>query len=253
MNLINFYRTRHLKVTGYLRPRKQEQRMLLHKNARQYRARCFGRTKLSLSSQITDCTSSSAKVVARRATRERDSVHEETERLRHLKIKNLVSGSLQHDQIRFAARQLSYLVAHEEFFSILALDAELYARRASSLSLRITFSPEHNSASKANIEKNSQWLQCWLASSAMLACRLQTQSPMSLTYTTTNSTSCVQPLMQGCMVYQLVNRVTILCYPLVCVHCGPVVDFFITKQTSLHPFDFVRNLFHLLVCILFSC
>ena len=49
------------------------------------------------------------------------------------------------------------------------------------------------------------------------------------------------------------NRVTILCYPLVCVHCGPVEDFFITKQTSLyiHPFDFVRNLFHLLVCILF--
>ena len=40
--------------------------------------------------------------------------------------------------------------------------------------------------------------------------------------------------------------------PLVCVHCGPVEDFFITKQTSLHPFDFVRNLFHLLVCILFS-
>ena len=35
--------------------------------------------------------------------------------------------------------------------------------------------------------------------------------------------------------------------PLVCVHCGPVEDFFITKQTSLHPFDFVRNLFHLLV------
>ena len=32
--------------------------------------------------------------------------------------------------------------------------------------------------------------------------------------------------------------------PLVCVHCEPVVDFFITKQTSLHPFDFVRNLFH---------
>ena len=26
-----------------------------------------------------------------------------------------------------------------------------------------------------------------------------------------------------------------------------MVDFFITKQTSLHPFDFVRNLFHLLV------
>ena len=38
---------------------------------------------------------------------------------------------------------------------------------------------------------------------------------------------------------------TILCYSLVYVHCGPVVDFFITKQseTSLHPFDFVRNLF----------
>ena len=35
----------------------------------------------------------------------------------------------------------------------------------------------------------------------------------------------------------IVNRVTILCYPLVCVHCGPVEDFFITKQTSLHPFD----------------
>ena len=36
---------------------------------------------------------------------------------------------------------------------------------------------------------------------------------------------------------------------LVYVHCGPVVDFFIiTKQTSLHPFDF-RNLFHLLVSL----
>ena len=45
------------------------------------------------------------------------------------------------------------------------------------------------------------------------------------------------------MVSWLVNRVTILCYSLVCVHCGPVVDFFITKQTYLHPFDFVRNLF----------
>ena len=40
--------------------------------------------------------------------------------------------------------------------------------------------------------------------------------------------------------------------PLVYVHCGPVVDFFIiTKQTSLHPFDFVRNLFHLLYNLLF--
>ena len=45
---------------------------------------------------------------------------------------------------------------------------------------------------------------------------------------------------------------TILCYPLVYVHCGPVVDFFITKQTSLHPFDFVRNLFHLLVIIIYG-
>ena len=41
-------------------------------------------------------------------------------------------------------------------------------------------------------------------------------------------------------------RASILCYPLVCVHYGPVVDFFITKQTSLQTFDFVRNLFHLL-------
>ena len=32
----------------------------------------------------------------------------------------------------------------------------------------------------------------------------------------------------------IVNRVTILCYPLVCVHCGPVEDLFITKQTSLY-------------------
>ena len=45
----------------------------------------------------------------------------------------------------------------------------------------------------------------------------------------------------------VVNRVTILCYPLVCVHCWPVADFFIAKQTSLHPFDFVRNLFHYFV------
>ena len=47
----------------------------------------------------------------------------------------------------------------------------------------------------------------------------------------------------------IVNRVTILCYPLVCVHCGPVEDFLIAKQTSLHPFDFVRNLFHLRLAI----
>ena len=43
-----------------------------------YRARCFGRTKLSLFSQSTDCTSFSARVVVRHATREHDSVHEAT-------------------------------------------------------------------------------------------------------------------------------------------------------------------------------
>ena len=36
---------------------------------------------------------------------------------------------------------------------------------------------------------------------------------------------------------------------LVGVHCGLVVDFFIAKQASLHPFDFVRNLFSFLVII----
>ena len=58
------------------------------------------------------------------------------------------------------------------------------------------------------------------------------------------STAATDVGMHGLLASQY--RVTILCYPLVCVHCGPVVDFFITKQTSLHPFDFVRNLFHLL-------
>ena len=55
------------------------------------------------------------------------------------------------------------------------------------------------------------------------------------------STAATDVGMHGLLASQ--HRVTILCYPLVCVHCGPVVDFFITKQTSLHPFDFVRNLF----------
>ena len=59
------------------------------------------------------------------------------------------------------------------------------------------------------------------------------------------STAATDVGMHGLLASQY--RVTIPCYPLVCVHCGPVVDFFITKQTSLHPFDFVRNLFHLLV------
>ena len=62
------------------------------------------------------------------------------------------------------------------------------------------------------------------------------------------STAATDVGMHGLLASQY--RVTILCYPLVCVHCGPVVDFFITKQTSLHPFDFVRNLFHLLVIII---
>ena len=65
---------------------------------------------------------------------------------------------------------------------------------------------------------------------------------MSLTYTTTNILCAATDVgMHGLLAS---HRVTILCYHLVCVHCGPVVDFFITKQTSLHPFDFVRNLFH---------
>ena len=38
-----------------------------------------------------------------------------------------------------------------------------------------------------------------------------------------------------------VNRVTIPCLFLVGLHCEPVVDF-----SSLHPFDFDRNLFNLL-------
>ena len=38
----------------------------------------------------------------------------------------------------------------------------------------------------------------------------------------------------------IVNRVTILCYPLVCVHCGPVEDFFIT--ISRHPYILLISL-----------
>ena len=69
---------------------------------------------------------------------------------------------------------------------------------------------------------------------------------MSLTYTTTNILCAATDVgMHGLLASQ--HRVTILCYPLVCVHCGPVVHFFITEQTSLHPFDIVRNPFHLLV------
>ena len=85
------------------------------------------------------------------------------------------------------------------------------------------------------------WLQCWLAG-YWLRVHLFT---MSLTYTTTNILCTATDVgMHGLLA--IVNRVTILCYPLVWVHCWPVADFFIAKQTSLHPFDFVRNLFHYL-------
>ena len=83
----------------------------------------------------------------------------------------------------------------------------------------------------------SGWLQCWLAR-YWLKNHLFT---MSLTYTTTNILCTATDVgMHGLL------AVTILCYPLVWVHCWPVADFFIAKQTSLHPFDFVRNLFHYL-------
>ena len=69
---------------------------------------------------------------------------------------------------------------------------------------------------------------------------------MSLTYTTTNILCAATDVgMHGLLASQSCYHSVL---PLVCVHCGPVVDFFITKQTSLHRFDFVRNLFHLLVC-----
>ena len=88
------------------------------------------------------------------------------------------------------------------------------------------------------------WLQCWLAG-YWLKNHLFT---MSLTYTTTNILCTATDVgMHGLWV----NRVTILCYPLVWVHCWPVADFFIAKQTSLHPFDFVRNLFHYLFVFFF--
>ena len=98
-----------------------------------------------------------------------------------------------------------------------------------------------------------QWLRCLLVQQCWLAgYRLRAHLfTMSLTYATTNILCAATDVgMHGLLA--IVNHVTILCYPLVCVHCGPVVDFFITKQTSLHPFDFVRNLFNLLVCVLFS-
>ena len=45
---------------------------------------------------------------------------------------------------------------------------------------------------------------------------------------------------------------TIPCQLLVCLHCEPVADLSIAILPSLHPFDFVRNLFKFLVCVLFS-
>ena len=51
---------------------------------------------------------------------------------------------------------------------------------------------------------------------------------------------------QYCCHLRNLNSSKFIPYTVVCVHCGPVVDFFITKQTSLHPFDFIRNLFHYL-------
>ena len=72
---------------------------------------------------------------------------------------------------------------------------------------------------------------------------------MSLTTTTNILCAATDVGMHGLLASQS-------CYhsvlpPSLCTLSGPVADFFITKQTSLHPFDFVRNLFHLLVCILF--
>ena len=65
---------------------------------------------------------------------------------------------------------------------------------------------------------------------------------MSLIYTTTNILCAATDVgMHGLLASQSCYHSVL---PLVCVHCEPVVDFFITKQTSLHPFDFVRNLFH---------
>ena len=114
-----------LKDTTYMRPHKQEYRILPNKNARTCSivAHCFVWTKLSLSSlsEHRDCTSFSAKLAVRCTTRERTEVHEAMELLHQLKTKNLGLGSLQP---RFATRQLSYL---SKSFSRYwpALDAEL--------------------------------------------------------------------------------------------------------------------------------
>ena len=97
------------------------------------------------------------------------------------------------------------------------------------------------------------YISGWLA--AVLACRLLTQRPLIHNephlYTTTNCNilcTATDVGMHGLLASQSCYHSV---FPLVWVHCWPVADFFIAKQTSLHPFDFVRNLFHLLVCILF--
>ena len=71
--------------------------MLLYKNARSIARVALAKQSLACPVRAQTVLLFSAKVVARRATRERDSVHEATEHLRQLKFKNLVSGSLQHD------------------------------------------------------------------------------------------------------------------------------------------------------------
>ena len=71
---------------------------------------------------------------------------------------------------------------------------------------------------------------------------------MSLTYTTNILCAATDVGMHGLLASQS-------CYHSVLLPCtlwtsSRFLHYY--KQTSLHPFDFVRNLFHLLVCILFS-
>ena len=97
------------------------------------------------------------------------------------------------------------------------------------------------------------YISGWLA--AVLACRLLTQRPLihnEPTYTTTNCNilcTATDVGMHGLLASQS-------CYHSVLPPCLSTLlassRFLHSKQTSLHPFDFVRNLFHLLVCILFS-
>ena len=80
-----------------------------------------------------------------------------------------------------------------------------------------------------------------LANSAMLACRLYRLRAhlftMSLAYTTTNILCAATDVgMHGLLASQSCYH-SVLPYSLYIV--DHVVDFFIIKQTSLHPFDFV--------------